>query len=990
MDEIIDGGDEREVVPEHVAEEFDDGGFRAGASLIADEDTQALHGDLHGTKLAGLTHEQVVDADAVSAGKFDDDASIREIDDMTAVTAVDSRYEWDPTREYYHGWSEGDKIVLLYRTETGARKREIVDYPFYFFVDRKEAEAAISPEKWRWLLDRGWADRVEPDPEFPDRYLRIYVDRALQKFDLKRIFGRMNSSSDLSYSWATPLQLGERPTAIVFPLDRDRWRPFHDLVHWLRKRDVVPLEADLSPKQRFMTDFDLNIQAKYRMMFFDIETDDTVGGFDRKEENRILSIAWHGDEFEADVGDSGFLILEEETDEAEEAMLRAFRDAIKPYDVILAWNGFGFDFPMIFARFHRYDIRIDWRYWLFADPLPVFKRHYIRAGADVTSFALDAIGKSVLKMPKLDWRSEFKERFPGVPPKIIELYRRDKKTLRAYNERDVEILRKLEEFTGFVNIEQIFCRIGAGFANDWSISTKVDQLLLKKGRKDGYHYRSRFWTGRGSEKYTGAYVFPPDVGLYRNVADFDFKSLYPSMVRAFNISPETIVKADSRVEFEAAGVATCHCPEFVPPDSETDELRGGSTFRIDREGAISQMFVSTLERRKKYTTLQDERLKVTGTTQDDLYLLYYRLAYSFKRLGLSFYGDLGNPRSRYYDTELAEAITLSGQFFITITANYAKENGFTPLYGDTDSIFIQLAPTDKTWPSEEERIAELNRVGNEFVEYCQERYLEHLRVCGCNLEWNQVLLEFEDIFDRIFFVVKKRYAGRMLSHKGTATDHVEVKGLEVMRGDTARLQRELQRDVMDAILMRGWDGERIEREIVAPAFDRVASGELTPDDVAIAKSISKDPDKYKTRPLHVKLATWIRDHGQGFFVGMKVPYVVTKAKPRLDGVLLDDFDPADNAYDPLYYWDRIIYPASIRVLRVCFPDHDWDGWLIEVRERRAKLLVRYKRWLRDPKNVRKAVDQIRENKKGWLGERELEELRRSPRVRVVDEETRDL
>ncbi len=155
------------------------------------------------------------------------------------------------------------------------------------------------------------------------------------------------------------------------------------------------------------------------------------------------------------------------------------------------------------------------------------------------------------------------------------------------------------------------------------------------------------------------------------------------------------------------------------------------------------MFVSTLERRKKYTTLQDERLQVTGTTQDDLYLLYYRLAYSFKRLGLSFYGDMGNPRSRYYDTELAEAITLSGQFFITETARYAQECGFIPLYGDTDSIFIQIAQNDTKWESEEKRIEELNRIGNEFVEHCQERYLEHLKSFGCRLEWNSVLLEFE-------------------------------------------------------------------------------------------------------------------------------------------------------------------------------------------------------------------------------------------------------
>jgi uncharacterized protein YprB with RNaseH-like and TPR domain len=390
--------------------------------LIAEADTQALHGDIHGKKLAGKDHAQVVDGDEIKSSNFDEEVG-RSIDDV-AVTEIDERYQWNTEREYYHGWSEGTNVVLLYRTETGARKREVVPFNFYFFVDRKEADAKIPQEKWEWLVKRGWADRVVPDPDFPERYYRIYVERPLERHDKKRIFERIDFVNR-KYSWATPLYLGEMTMDISFPVDRDKWKPFHELINWLQKKDVEPLEADLSPRQRFMTDYDLNIQAKYRTMFLDIETDDTIGGFDRKEKNRILSIAWQGDDFEQDHSDSGYLELEEETDAAEERMLRRLRDAIKPYDVLAAWNGFDFDFPVIFARFWKYNIRIDWRYWLFVDPLPIFRRHYIRAGADVTSFALDAVGQSVLKMPKLDWRSGFKKQFPGITPKMVRQYRAD-------------------------------------------------------------------------------------------------------------------------------------------------------------------------------------------------------------------------------------------------------------------------------------------------------------------------------------------------------------------------------------------------------------------------------------------------------------------------------------------------------------------------------------------------------------------------------------
>jgi len=957
-------------------------GFRTGSSLIGDADTQGIAGDFGAGAEKRKFYVQEIDSKEVRDSR--DEVDLESAADFEEMK--DQRFFFSD-KEYYHGWSEGEDVVLLRRDPaTGRRVKEVHPFEWYFLLRREEFER-IPSESWDWLCRRH-ARRVEPDALYPERFVRVYVSRRVPKIDHKRIF-RNVGDPDRASSWATPYFLGERPGALRFPRDRDRWEPVHEAVEWCRRKGLEPLEADLTPKQRFLTDVDLKIQARYRMGFLDIETDDTVGGFERKEQNRILSIAWEGDRFDSDPSDAGFLRLEEETDAAEREMLLRFkRECVERYDVLAAWNGFGFDFPVIFYRFRKHRIWIDWRYHLFADPLPVFKRHYTRAGADAVSYALDSIGERVLKMQKIDWRTTFRERRPGVVPKFINLYRYEPELLEEYNRYDARILRKLEEFTGFVSIEQIFCRIANGFANDWNISTKIDQLLLKKGYKEGEHFRTRYWSSAEPEKYEGAYVFPPVVGMHENVAALDFKSLYPSMVRAFNISPETIVKLEDREAFlrENGPDSLCRCP-LVEVETEGGGTleKGGATFRRDREGYISQMFVRTLERRKKYTDLQGKRLEEVGTTQDDLYLLYYRLAYSFKRLGLSFYGDMGNARSRYYDTELAEAITLSGRYFIRLTERYAKENGFAVLYGDTDSVFVQLAPTGKTWPSEDARIEEILDAGNRFVAYCQERYLEELRGFNCNLDWNRVELEFEDVYDRIFFVVKKRYAGRMLLHKGGKTDHVEVKGLEVMRSDCSGMTRRLQQRVLDAILTEGLSGDEIERGVVEPEFRRCAEGELSVDEVSIGKGISKDPERYKTTPLHVKLAAEIRETGREYYVGMKVEYVVTGTKPNLSGVTRGDFEDAAGgiAYDAEYYWDRVIFPASQRILEVCFPVIDWSKWLIKGRARRRKLVDRYRTWLADPKRVSKAVARIRENRGDILLEADLEELRSAPRAKRI-------
>lgn len=953
------------------------GAFRAGASLLSDADSQGLVGDFGGGKKGKVAqrafYAQQIDAETVRDKR--DVVDLRSAADFDELK--DARFFND--REYYHGWSEGEDIVLMSRDPvSGKRTKEVHPFEWYFFLSRADYDR-VPAEKWAWLC-RNHARRVVPDPDFPDKFVRVYVPYKYPKIDHDACFRKVGDP-EAGAMWMAPYVLGERPHAVRFPQDRDRWTPIHETVEWCRRKGLEPLEADLTPKQRFLTDYDLHVQAHYRMGFFDIETDDSVGGFERKEQNRVLSIAWEGDRFEQDPEDCGFLRLAEETDEAErELLLEWKRRCVERYDVIAAWNGFGFDFPVLIYRMRKHRIPIDWRKHLFADPLPVFKRHYMRAGADAVSFSLDSIGDKVLKMRKIDWRTTFRERHPGVVPKFINLYRHDPELLEEYNRYDAKILRKLEAFTGFVAIEQIFCRVANGFPNDWNISTKIDQLLLKKGFKEGHHFPTRFWGPGRPEPYEGAFVFPPVVGMHRNVAAFDFKSLYPSMIRAFNISPETIVKAERRGDYPEG--ALCKCPEVVVDSGET---KGGATFRIDREGYISQMFVKTLERRKKYTDLQHERLKVTGTTQDDLYLLYYRLAYSFKRLGLSFYGDMGNPRSRYYDTELAESITLSGRSFILTTADYARENGFTPLYGDTDSIYIQLAPSEKTWETEEARVAELDAIGKRFAAYCQDRYHKILEARGCNMKWNVVELEFEDIYDRIFFVCKKRYAGRMLAHKGAITDHVEVKGLEVMRSDFSGMTRRLQQRVLDAILMERMSGEEIERTVIAPEFTRCAEGQLTPEEVCISKGISRDPERYKTQTLHVKLAAEIRAHGREYYVGMKIEYVVTGTKPTLQGVTLDEYVESNGGirYAAEYYWDRVIFPASLRILEVCFPERDWQVWFVEKRRRRRELVERYKTWLLDPKRAVKAVTQIRENAKGLLHPEDIEELRRSPRIRAT-------
>ena len=48
--------------------------------------------------------------------------------------------------------------------------------------------------------------------------------------------------------------------------------------------------------------------------------------------------------------------------------------------------------------------------------------------------------------------------------------------------------------------------------------------------------------GQKDGQYVGAFVKEPNVGFYEGVSAFDFASLYPSIMRQFNISPDAYVE----------------------------------------------------------------------------------------------------------------------------------------------------------------------------------------------------------------------------------------------------------------------------------------------------------------------------------------------------------------------------------------------------------------------------------------------------------------
>ena len=873
--------------------------------------------------------------------------------------------EYQPFEEYYQGWSLGTNVVLLRRDHNGKIVRDIQPLAWYFYAKAEQC-AKLTDARIEAVVKRGLFNKVERG----ERHWKFYVDNPQLSVDPGRVFKRMDNP-DLYDIWHRPFTTPEKTPAFRYPEYRDRWREIHEATYWLESQGIVPLEADLTPLRRFLIDNDVKIQENYRVAYFDLETDDR-GKLSEKESQRILSVAWEGDRYDDDPDDCGFLLLEEMSDWGEKKMLSEFVRQMKRYDVLVAWNGNGFDFPMVIARARAVGVRVNWRLWHFADPLPVFRKRFLRQ--QVGSYALDSMGNQVLGERKLDWREEFRRRHPGVPQTMYELWLRDVDLLEEYNRRDVSILHRLEEATNFLSVERLQNRVAGIFANDFTVSNKIDTMILRKGQREDVHFRTRVWSPGTGEKYVGAHVFDPDVGLHSNVAVFDFKALYPSMIRSFNISPETYIRPEERERWlEESPELVCTCPLVTTEDGIE---RGGATYRIDSEGFVGQMFKDTTDRRNKYKKLAEERVAEVGTEDDDKYKLYDNLAYAFKSLGLSFYGEMGHASGRYYEVEMAESITLGGQYFIRETQRMASELGYRVIYGDTDSVFIQLMTDEESAGlTDDERRAELLTRGEKLRSHCQNQYEELLLACNSPKEWHCVQLEFEDAYDKIAFFAKKRYAGRQILSKGKPADGIKVKGLEYMRSDYTTLTRKLQYSVLEAVLKDSKDAVQIATELIEPALRMCESGKLPFEDIVISKAVTKDPSDYVTKPLHVRLAAELKRTTADFYPGIKIRYIVMKHKPTIDGCFEHDFDPEKHKYDVSYYWDNVIYPATLRVLQVLFPEKEWRDYLFSHKAKREKLLARYSKWLGDRKRRADAIKRIRENAGNVLTDLDIATLR---------------
>lgn len=690
--------------------------------------------------------------------------------------------------------------------------------------------------------------------------------------------------------------------------------------------DVRILEADVHPIRRLLSDTpSLEISDSFRLGFFDLEMDSSktfpqqVGG-----KARLLSYA-----IEDSHGEKWSEVLETDSDTAERKMWWRFFETCKRFDVLLAWNGDDYDFKILDKRPQTLGLVVDLGRWNLLDMMQNFKKYNMSSddgGEAKTSFALDHVAQYLLGEGKMDFdSSKTREAWDAGGEQRIKL--------RVYNEDDASKLRRIEEKTGLVAMQIAVCEICRLFPDSRSIKAtqQADGFLLALGSEHGYRWatRWRFDEDNAPEKFDGAYVMPPRrLGVVDNVHVCDFSGLYPSIMRTWNMSPDTKWRGGS---------------DPPPSDEPWCQIPNRPTyFRSDKPGMIKIALDRIVAKRAEYQAAMKRE-----TPGSPAHARAKRLQGAFKIVANCFYGVTGSHYSRYYDPEIAEGVTQTGKWLLENVIEEADQRGLDAFYGDTDSVFI-------AGDSDEMR---------KLVQYMNEDWSR--RVAPWSVDRHFIDLDFEKTFKRIVLMSAKRYVGKFSMYKGKpAPDDMapEVKGLEFKRGDTIRLAREMQREVVD-VLLQGEDipAPRIVRGIVDKWRSRLLHEPLAIEDVTITQSLSKPIDDYtrgyttnfctapecghdfkrvdatspkkcpkcktprpvERAPVHVKVARLIRERGEQIGEGARVAYVVVgQGAGGLRGIPASDPDALARV-DRGYYWEKRVFPATGRVLEKVWPSEHW-------------------------------------------------------------------
>lgn len=671
----------------------------------------------------------------------------------------------------------------------------------------------------------------------------------------------------------------------------------------IHKKEVNTYEADIKPVARFLIDNDIlagieieghyetaekvdrvyytpqikpaDFKPKLKIVSLDIESD--------KKFHKLFCIGLCGEGYKKSFIISDKKIPGSISCKDEPELLEKFRQELIDFDpdIITGWHVIDFDLMYLKKKFDQHKIpfdlgrnnaksRIKVESGFFRtstavvpgrqvlDALNMIKDPFIKEAptiknAKFDSYTLESVSQEILGEGKL---LKGKARHNDIE----ELYKSgEHKKLIEYNLQDCHLAYSILEKTKTIDLALERATLTGLPLNKITASIAAfDSLYIREARKKGLVSPTTFYKERG-ERIKGGYVMDAKPGIHHNVLVLDFKSLYPSIMKTFNIDPASFIGKK---------------PSIKDPE-KVIEAPNGAYFK-NQEGILPEI-LDKLHKAREKAKKEERELS----------------SYAIKIIMNSFFGVLASPNCRYFSLEVANAITHFGQFIIKLAAKKIEEKGYKVIYSDTDSIFLETNLGKE----------KADKLGKEIQKYINSFYDDYVKK---NYARNSSLeLEFEKQY--LAFLLppvrgsegsevgsKKRYAG-LIEKNGK--EKIEIVGLEAIRGDWTQAAQEFQTELLNKIFHKEEFVPFI-REYVK----KLNEGKLD-EKLVYKKSIRKSLERYtKTTPPHVKAARQLDTLDSNI-----IKYYITTAGP-------EPVQKHKHQIDYKHYIDKQIKPIADTVL----------------------------------------------------------------------------
>ena len=492
------------------------------------------------------------------------------------------------------------------------------------------------------------------------------------------------------------------------------------------------------------------------------------------------------------------------------------------------------------------------------DYMDLFQKFGYTYGAQ-ESYALDHIAHVVLGERKLSYTEH---------GSLHGLYKADHQKFIDYNIRDVDLVDRLDEEMGLIELACIMAYKGGVNYGDTLGTTAIwDSIIYRHLNLKGIIIPQTQHKQRGD--YPGGYVKDPQTGMHEWVVSFDLNSLYPNLIVQYNMSPETLLTGDE--DFAPHGVDyyldAKHDP--LPPSIRERDVAvaaNGSMYRKDKQGCIPEIIIGyyderksikgeALKLKKEYEKNKSPEIKRQMNQLDNSQL-------AVKILLNSLYGAMGNQYFRYYDLRIAEGVTLSGQLAIR-WAEKAMNKALNTILKtdkdyviamDTDSLYVNMSSLVKA-VNPKDPIKFLDKACSEKLERSLEKAYDELFTM-MNGYTNRMVMAREAIADRGIWTAKKRYILNVHNNEGVqyAEPKLKIMGIEAVKSSTPQVVRDKFKQAYK-IMLTGTESDLI--NFVEGFYSEFKT--LDPEDVSfprgvseIKKWIDKNTIYGKGTPIHVR------------------------------------------------------------------------------------------------------------------------------------------